>query len=64
MAKFFHVELADDERERLAQLVRGGGPSARKFTRARVDMLADAGEMDEEIRAVRQISLATVCRLR
>lgn len=64
MAKFYHVELTEDERECLAQLVRKGRPSARKVTRARVLMLADAGKADEEIRAVLQTSLSTVCRIR
>jgi len=64
MAKFYHVELVDEERERLAQLVRKGKPSARKVTRARVLMLADAGKTDEEIRTALQSSLSTVCRIR
>jgi len=48
----------------LAQLVRKGKPSARKVSRARVLMLADAGKTDEEIRAVLQTSVSTICRIR
>ena len=64
MAKFYHVSLSEDEREYLAQLVRKGKPSARKVSRARVLMLADAGKTDEEIRAVLQTSVSTICRIR
>jgi transposase len=64
VAKFYHVNLTEDEREYLAQLVRKGKPSARKVSRARVLMLADAGKTDEEIRAVLQTSVSTICRIR
>ncbi len=33
-------------------------------SRARVLMLADAGKTDEEIRAVLQTSVSTICRIR
>jgi transposase len=64
VAKFYHVELASDEQERLAQLVRKGRPSARKVTRARVLMLASVGKSDEEIRNVLATSVSTVGRIR
>lgn len=64
MAKFYNVDLTEDEQECLAQLVRKGKPSARKVTRARVLMLTDAGKTDEEIRAVLQIGVSTICRIR
>lgn len=64
MAKFYHVNLTDGERELLERLVRKGRHSARKVTRARVLMLADAGRTDEEIQAGLQISISTICRVR
>lgn len=64
MAKLYHVNLTDAEREQLTQLVRKGRPSARKVTRARILMLADAGKTDEEIRAALQTSVPTTYRTR
>ena len=37
------VQLADDERERLQKLVRGGVSPAREVVRARILLKADAG---------------------
>jgi len=64
MAKVYHVSLTGAERESLTQLIRRGKPSARKVTRARILMLADANKTDEEIKAVMQTSVATICRTR
>lgn len=64
MAKIYDVSLTDAERESLEQLARRGKSSARKITRARILMLAAAGRTDEEISAVLQTSVPTICRVR
>ena len=64
MAKVYHVNLTDSERESLTQLIRRGKPSARKVTRARILMLADANKADEEIKVVLQTSVPTIYRTR
>ena len=49
MAKIYHVNLTDEERESLRKLIRSGKPSARKVTRARILLLADEGKSDQFI---------------
>jgi len=58
------VNLSDDEREQLRALLRGGTSSARKQTRARVLLKADAGLTDEDIVAAIGAGLSTVHRIR
>lgn len=62
--KKYLVKLADTERQHLAALLRGGQHSARKLTRARILLKADAGCRDEEIVAALDVGRATVERLR
>lgn len=58
------VELSEPEREQLRQLIRKGTASARKLTRARMLLLADAGRSDEQVAQALQAGSATVGRVR
>ena len=44
MNKHFHIQLTDEERGELKRLVESGRKLARKITRARILLLADAGK--------------------
>ena len=44
MNKRFHIQLTDEERRELKRLVESGRKLARKITRARILLLADAGK--------------------
>lgn len=58
------VELSEPEREQLRQLIRKGTAPARKLTRARMLLLADAGRSDEQVAQALQAGSATVGRAR
>lgn len=58
------VDLSEPEREQLRQLIRKGTASARKLTRARMLLLADAGRSDEQVAQALQAGSATVGRVR
>lgn len=60
----YMVELAEEEREELRTLLRGGKASVRMVTRARVLMRADEGRTDETIASALDVSTATVGRVR
>jgi transposase len=67
--KKYVVKLSVEERERLDTLIRSGKHPARKLTRARILLKADAGEggegwSDSQIAAALDIGLATVARVR
>jgi transposase len=67
--KKYVVKLSAAEREGLNALLRGGKHPARKLTRARILLKADAGEAgeswsDSEIAAALDTGLATVARVR
>jgi transposase len=67
--KKYLVKLSVEERERLETLIRGGKHPARKLTRARILLKADAGEAgegwsDSQIAGALDIGLATVARVR
>jgi len=64
MKKQYGVRLSDDERRELKQLIRSGRQLARKVTRARILLLADAGKKDEEIAEALHTSVPTVARVR
>ena len=64
MAKIYHVDLNEDERTVLLELIKKGKPSARKVTRARILLLADEGQTDRQIRAALHTGIATVERTR
>jgi transposase len=48
-AKKYHIELTDEERSMLEQMLRRGRHSARKLTRARILLKAEIGLRDEDI---------------
>jgi len=62
--KIYIVDLTDDERKALKELLKGGKHSARKLNRARILLLADEGKTDPEIADALQIGTATVQRIR
>ena len=67
--KKYVVKLSAEERERLNALIQSGKHPARKLTRARILLKADAGEAgegwsDSHIAAALDTGLATVARVR
>lgn len=58
------VNLTNDERARLQQLLRSGRPSARRVARARILLKADEGLSDEAVAAAVAVGIATVHRIR
>jgi len=64
MNKQFHIQLTDEERKELKRLVESGRKLARKITRARVLLLADAGKKDREIAEALQITVQTAHKVR
>lgn len=56
------VELTDDERKQLMQMLRGGEHSARKLRRARTLLLADGGKQTAEICEALSTNDSTVYR--
>jgi len=63
-AKIYHVELTDQERLSLEQMLRRGNHSARKLTRARILLKAADGFSDDEIAEAVSTSVPTIERLR
>ena len=67
--KKYVVKLTAEERERLNALIQSGKHRARKLTRARILLKADAGEAgegwsDSQIAAALDTGLVTVARVR
>ena len=62
--KIYIVDLTDDERETLKEMIRSGTHSARKLNRARILLLADKDKTDAEIADALHTSTATVQRVR
>ena len=62
--KTYIVNLTEDERTYLLNLLKGGKHSARKLNRARILLLADEGKTDEAIEAVLHVGFSTVGRTR
>ena len=60
----FCVRLKEEEREELNQYIRRGKSSARSLTRARILLLADEGQSDEEIIDALKASRTTIVRIR
>ena len=58
------VNLSQDEREHLENLVSSGVESARKLTRARILLKADQQWTDEQIHQALDVSISTVARIR
>ena len=64
MAKIYCVDLTDEERNHLLQLIKSGEHSARKLNRAHILLLADDGRKDREIAQSLHSSVPTVQRTR
>ena len=64
MAKIYHVDLTDDERTYLLDVIKSGERSARKINRARILLLAHEGKRDGEIVEALHTSVPTVQRIR
>ena len=64
MNKRYIVDLSEDERTELLALLGKGVAPARKLTRARILLLADAGRTDQEIAAALHVHRVTVERTR
>lgn len=60
----FRVSLTDEERTALAALLKKGKTAARKLAHARILLLADEGQPDEDIAEVTAVSTRTVGRVR
>jgi transposase len=64
MRKKYIVNLTDDERATLLDLIKGGRLSARKLNRAHTLLLADEGRTDDAIATALHLGRATVERVR
>ena len=64
MKKVYKVVLSDEEAAQLQTLISKGKTSARKVTRARILLLAHAGEKDAAVARALQTSVSTVERTR
>ena len=62
--KIYVVDLTEEERAFLLDLIKGGEHSARKLNRARILLLADEDKTDREIAGVLHTSTPTVQRTR
>jgi transposase len=60
----YHVDLTDEERAELEQMLKGGKHNSRKLTRARILLLVDAGKKDAEIVEALSTARPTVERTR
>src|SRR5262245_7645724 len=60
----YRVSLADQERAVLESLVSKGKAAARRIAHARILVLADNGQDDENIAEALEVSSRTVCRVR
>jgi hypothetical protein len=58
------VRLADEERSVLESLIHKGKAAARRIAHARILLLADKEQDDEDIASALEISSRTVCRVR
>ena len=62
--KIYIVDLTEEERTSLLDLIKSGEHSARKLNRARILLLANEGETDEKMAQVLHTSVPTVQRTR
>ena len=60
----YRVRLADEERSVCESLVKKGKTAARRIAHARILLLADNEQDDEDIASALEISSRTVCRVR
>lgn len=64
MRKLYVVDLSEEEKAQLHSLTKKGKTSARKLNRARVLLLADQGETDQQIAKAVGVGTSTVERIR
>ena len=64
MAKKYAVDLNDEERALLNELINAGTQRVRKTNHARILLKADAGWTDQAIAEALDVSLATIQRVR
>ena len=62
--KIYIVDLTEEERAHLLDLIKNGKRSSRKLNRARILLQADEGKSDSEIAKALHTSLSTVQRTR
>jgi transposase len=62
--KIYIVDLTEEERAVLLNLIKGGKHSARKVNRAQTLLMADEGKTDRQIAGALHIGIATVQRTR
>ena len=60
----YHVELSQDERDRLETLLSGGRHSARRLKRAQILLAADDSVADDVIASTLKVSASTIYRTR
>ena len=60
----YSVDLTEEERQQLLQLIRKGKSGARKVARANTLLLADEGRTDAEVAQALHLGIATVGRTR
>jgi len=64
MKRVYVIKLREQERAELIQYLRKGRSSARSQTRARILLLSDDNQEDDEIVETLKVSKSTVCRIR
>ena len=62
--KTYEVNLSQEERDYLENIISTGEEKARKLTRARILLKADEGWTDKKIRVALDVSLPTIARIR
>jgi len=62
--KIYPITLREEERQQLHKYVKQGKKSARAITRARILLLADAQQTDEEITRALGVNRTTIYRVR
>jgi transposase len=62
--KTYEVNLSQEERDYLENIISTGEEKARKLTRARILLKADEGWTDRQIQVALDVSLPTIARIR
>jgi transposase len=62
--KLYPIQLSEEERQQLQKYVKQGKKSARAINRARILLLADEQQTDEEITKVLGVNRTTIYRVR
>jgi putative transposase len=62
--RLYPIQLSEEERQQLQKYVKQGKKSARAINRARILLLADEQQTDEEITKVLGVNRTTIYRVR